>query len=256
MAAPMGTGACSSGAWTSGPALAPAPTDPATLGLQVQMEMLRELRRHRESDDEDAGTGGRRGPQVSACKGVRKLRTRWHRYPRRMVQEYEAGVMELLNISDPRQFWSHMDHSRRLMPTYAHMKGLWRCDHLFAEAIELSKRGATDHLAAYLCQCRKALLQVALDGGDWHHGALLVPTPDPLAQQAFGGEEYELEAIHAYSKALRELKGKNSQSTATTGAESTLNDDTAKNRAQRKREAAAAAKKKKEEAAAAAGAKQ
>ena len=34
----------------------------------------------------------------------------------------------------------------------------------------------------------------------------MIPSPDPLARAAFGGTERELENVHAYRKALRDLR--------------------------------------------------
>ena len=36
----------------------------------------------------------------------------------------------------------------------------------------------------------------------------MLPVPDPLQKEAFGGEEVELKAVHLYRKALSDLKGK------------------------------------------------
>ncbi len=52
----------------------------------------------------------------------------------------------------------------------------------------------------------QSLHQVALDGGDWGSAALMLPTPDPLARQVFGGDEMMLSEIYSYKKAVRELQ--------------------------------------------------
>ena len=61
-------------------------------------------------------------------------------------------------------------------------------------------------LGGFLVQSLKALHQVALDRGSWRLAKDLIPTPDPLVREDFGGDERELEAIHSYHKALKELR--------------------------------------------------
>ena len=62
--------------------------------------------------------------------------------------------------------------------------------------------------AGHTVQVCKALLQAALDGGSWATAAHLMPTPDPLERSEFGGDEFELQAIHLHRKALQELRQK------------------------------------------------
>jgi hypothetical protein len=45
-------------------------------------------------------------------------------------------------------------------------------------------------------------------GGDWSASALLIPSEDSLAKPSFGRTEEELERIHSYRKALRDLRRK------------------------------------------------
>ena len=59
---------------------------------------------------------------------------------------------------------------------------------------------------SFLIQLAKCLQQVAVDGGIWHTAGTLLPEPDPLGKEVFGGEEAELEAVHRYQRGVRELQ--------------------------------------------------
>ena len=47
---------------------------------------------------------------------------------------------------------------------------------------------------------------MSLDGGSWDTASLLLPRPDPVHRELFGGTEKELEAAVAYQEALRKLR--------------------------------------------------
>ena len=86
------------------------------------------------------------------------------------------------------------------------MVGLWRTLFALAHILDSIKEGTAEHASAEVVQNMKALLQVALDRGSWDNAALLIPTPDPLARPAFGGEESELQSVQSFPKALRDLQ--------------------------------------------------
>ena len=58
-------------------------------------------------------------------------------------------------------------------------------------------------------QGQKRLPQYGLDNGEWSSASLLWPEPDALSSEAFGGSEQEMRRIHAYKKAVSELRSKN-----------------------------------------------
>ena len=66
------------------------------------------------------------------------------------------------------------------------------------------------HAIAFACQWSKALDQVALDQGDWPNAVSTIPVADLLAGPHFGGDEHEVQMIHSYKKAMKELKTKHS----------------------------------------------
>ena len=66
------------------------------------------------------------------------------------------------------------------------------------------------HATAFACQLSKALHQVALDQGDWSNALPMIPVADLLAAPQFGGDEVEMQMIHSYKKAMKELKTKHS----------------------------------------------
>ena len=79
---------------------------------------------------------------------------------------------------------------------------------MIAEMLEFQLAGDTIHAAAYNVQCLQTLLQVALDGGDWTVAVHLLPIQNPLERAEFGGDEDELQCVHSYQKALKELRSK------------------------------------------------
>ena len=80
---------------------------------------------------------------------------------------------------------------------------------MLAELLEFLLHGNNCKQAvAYNCECRKALLQVALDQGKWATAIHLIPTADPIAKSMFGGEEEELVWVHGCRKATTDLKTK------------------------------------------------
>ena len=64
----------------------------------------------------------------------------------------------------------------------------------------------TDHGLVMLCQLRKALLQMALDNGEWRKAQMLLLYEDPQAKPEWAGEAKELQAIHKHYKAIKQLK--------------------------------------------------
>ncbi len=100
------------------------------------------------------------------------------------------------------------------------MKGLWRLHWMTSEILAKQLSGEREEATAMVCQVQKILHQGAVDQGDWATGILLWPTPDPLGTEDFGGGMDEMKQIHAYKKALSELRIKhregNAAATATT----------------------------------------
>ena len=125
-----------------------------------------------------------------------------------MIKSHIKQVLGNLGVRDQRQVWSLTDFSRKVLYTFSHMKGLWRCHYYVSEALHLLLDGHILHGVAYLCQVLKAIHQAALDHGDWRTASLLVPTPDPLQRPTFGGTEVELADIHSYQRSITELQKK------------------------------------------------
>ena len=47
---------------------------------------------------------------------------------------------------------------------------------------------------------------MALDGGSWRTAAALMPVEDPMAEEEFGGEEWELQQVFKHQKTMANLK--------------------------------------------------
>ena len=86
------------------------------------------------------------------------------------------------------------------------MKGLWCCHWLFSSILDVTLTGDMQHTQAYLVQACKALHQVALDRGSWNSAHLLLPEPDPLSPEEFGGDVHELLAAHAFTSVVSDLE--------------------------------------------------
>ncbi len=79
--------------------------------------------------------------------------------------------------------------------------------------------GRVYHMAATVVLLMDSLHQVALDGGDWHNGALILVRPDPMSRPEFGASHETLTHIAARRRALAELRKKQ------TGANDVEKDD-------------------------------
>jgi hypothetical protein len=124
------------------------------------------------------------------------------------VKRYEDQICEMLGVVDDRQYSAHRDWSRRLLPKFGRMRGMWRCHFMAAEILQAWRDGSPDRAAALTVQMLKVLHQLAVDGGSWDTAMMLWPAPDPLASDEFGGSELEMRRIHAYRKAVSELRKK------------------------------------------------
>jgi len=120
---------------------------------------------------------------------------------------WTACVENWGSLSD-RQYWKPSDYSDRLLSRFGRLRGLWRCHRMVSEILEASLGGRHAETTALLCQFLKTLHQVALDKGGWETALLLWVSEDTLGAEAFGGEETEMQQIHLYQKALKELRGK------------------------------------------------
>jgi len=120
------------------------------------------------------------------------------------------------------------------------MKGLWRCHIGLQEIIWMLLEDKSLQATAFACQMWKALHQVALDQGDWSNALPMIPVADLLAAPQFGGDEYEMQMIHSYKKAMKELKTKHSveeRHSAPAGAGDHADEKEAQSAKNRKREA-------------------
>jgi hypothetical protein len=133
-------------------------------------------------------------------------RKRFAKEPHRITQTFLDRVQEQLGVSHAGQVWLLRDFSRKLLPVFGKMRGLWRCHLIMAEALQHLAENRQEHAGAVLSLGLQAVHQAAIDRGDWSTSTLLLPWEDPLSRQVFGAGERELEEIHAYRKALRELQ--------------------------------------------------
>jgi hypothetical protein len=191
---------------------APAKSEPAQLPAdvqsQVQLETLKILRKLQKRDDSsgddvDGRTGGNRG-----LRGVQMLRERVEKEPERVIRDYISAVRLELGVTDPRQFWCFRDFSKKQLPRFGRMRGMYRCHVMSSKILQQLHEGRTARAGALLVQFQKAVLQMALDNGCWDSASLLWPGGDPLGQREFGGTEAEMKAVHAYRKSLQELRSR------------------------------------------------
>ena len=158
------------------------------------------------SDSENEIEGGSSSRQQRGFSGVQRLRRRYEKFPEKQSQAYLDKVMQELGIVNSAQPWLCTDFSRRVLPTFGKMRGLWRTHHGISEALQHAIEGRSAHCVAHLCALLQAIHQAAIDHGDWQVAALLVPTADPLARSQFGAGERELVDVHAYRQAMQQLQ--------------------------------------------------
>ena len=170
---------------------------------------------------------------LTGFRGLHALRKRFNSVPRRVRAEYRDWVKEELGVVSAQQHWKYRDHSRRLLALFGKMKGLWRVDHALCEVLEFAEAGEADKALAFVVQLRKALHQVALDGGSWEVAARLLPSKDPLGRSTFGGSELEMDAIHRYNKAWKEVQSKTKGASGTDVDDNDGPKETAKERKRR-----------------------
>ena len=128
------------------------------------------------------------------------------KHPERIIKPYIKKVRgELIGI-DPTKAWRFVDYSLRLRRDFGKMAGMWRIHHNLSEVLEVSLSGESKVTSAMLIQLQKCIHQAALDDGSWDKAELYLESENPLGQVQFPGEAGETEGIHAYTKALRELR--------------------------------------------------
>ena len=74
--------------------------------------------------------------KTKAFKGVHRMRRRFAKEPHRITQTYLDRVQEQLGVSHAGQVWLLRDFSRKLLPVFGKMRGLWRCHLIMAEALQ------------------------------------------------------------------------------------------------------------------------
>ena len=106
--------------------------------------------------------------------------------------------------AEPGDLWQPWMMTRRVHG--GNMSGLHRVHFHLSQALARPLRGPHSQAEAYNVQLLRALQQVALDGNAWTTSAPLLPKRDPLYKQTCKIREEELEAIVAYTGALKRLK--------------------------------------------------
>lgn len=201
---------------TGGPLFPAAGTlgsDPmAAMQFAWQAEMLRTMRKLARGRDGDSDDSDDQDPlgfvSTKAFKGVQRLRRRFARRPERLLQEFVTRTQIDLGICHPSQYWTMMDHSRKIRSQFKQMHGLYRCHVGAAEALQHWLEGRPQHMATYICLLMQAIHQTALDGGSWDNAVLFLPSPDPLGHAEFGGSPGMMTDVAAYRRGMKDLKKK------------------------------------------------
>jgi hypothetical protein len=205
---PMGAGAASGFAMPGPPAFGSDPMVMMQYMWQAEMvKAMRKLARGRggDSDGSDSDeTGGMTSGK--AFKGVHRLRRKFERAPEKLLKDFVTRVQLDLGISNQAQYWTLMDHSRKVRGQFKQMHGLYRCHIASAEALQHWLEGRPQHMATYVCLLMQTLHQVALDGGSWDNAVLMLPSPDPLGHPDFGGSQSMMTDVAAYRRGMKELK--------------------------------------------------
>jgi hypothetical protein len=139
-------------------------------------------------------------------KQIHKLWKDSVRKPRAIIKKYTERGRESLSILHQNQPWRYSDLSRKVSPAFVKMRGWWKVHLHTSEILQARAEKRADVAMAMPVQLLKCVHQVALDGGNWQSGQMLLLHPAPLAPIDFGGEPEEMEAVYVHHKALAELK--------------------------------------------------
>jgi hypothetical protein len=175
--------------------------------IEQLTNLIKELRRSPISDDalDDMVPGNK---SLSGLKGIHAMRERIYAEPDKVISAYVEHMKRQLGVTDTRQFWRVRDWSMKQEKRFGRMKGMLRLYVMIGDILDHSLNGRHLVTSALLIQAQKCLLQMALDGGLWDNGRLLWPEPDPFEQVEFGGLEEEMSRVHAYRKAINDLKSR------------------------------------------------
>lgn len=189
--------------------LAGSPAAGPDVNQMIQLEMLRVLKRMQRGDESSGESGDENKEKDSSTKafrGVEKSRRKVERHPTKVTAEFVRRMRRELGVVHPTQYWKVADYSRRLAPQFGRLRGLLRCHHAAAEALQEYLQGRPDHMAAMVCLMMQALHQVALDQGSWQNAQLIMVHPDPLSRPEFGADPALMQNISAYRRALTDLQ--------------------------------------------------
>ena len=210
--------ASSSWGLSLGPSAGPTGTGGAAAGgvdvnLALQLEVLKVLRRlQKKGGDSDSGAEDEThtGLRVhrAGVEALAKLRKQLKKNPDKVTAAHVLMMKDRLGVTDARMIWHPTDYSRRLLPKFGRMRGMWRVHYMTSELLAALLQKRVAEATALVCQLQKVLLQLVLDGGDWSSAMLLWPSHDPLGSEDFGGSVTEMAAVHKYKKAVAELKSR------------------------------------------------
>lgn len=180
------------------------PPTGADLSVLVQLELLRELRRSRdlEEDKGEQYIDGARGVGKT-LKSFHKLRKRVIKDPESIITSYVERMREQVGVAEG-QPWTMMDVNRRL--AWGKFKTLQRMHFVLANVFQQLDEGNYRVAQALCVQGMKCAHQASLDNGEFELAWLLTGLPDPLKKEKFGGEPEELEVLGQYLKSLAEIE--------------------------------------------------
>ena len=155
------------------------------------MMMMSQMKK---GDRHDENTGGK------AFRRAHAIRQRCEEQPEQVVSAYLDEVMDRVG-AEPGDLWQPWMMTKQIHR--GNMAGLHRVHFHLSHVLAFLLRGNQRQAEAYTVQLLRALHQVALDGGARTSASLLLPKQDPLYKQTCGEAEEELEAIVAYTEALK-----------------------------------------------------
>ena len=120
-----------------------------------------------------------------------------------MVGQYVEEVKRKMGVEDGDSFRIYHFSGN---VQWGRVRGLHRIHYHLSRILDLSMRGSVVESQAYTVQLLKAIAQVSLDNGSWDVANRLLPAQDPLAREAWGGTEKEMETALGYLEALKKLR--------------------------------------------------
>lgn len=194
------------------------PPAPESTDRMIQLAMLKLLKefgkeKKKKKTSSSSGSGDSssgnelqlEGKKGGSFKGVKRLRIRFKKHPKRFTRNYVQMLKEALGVDGTNLPWRVRDINAKLRAIFGRLRGLHRCHGIFCEVLQLQLSEHHDHATALVVQALKCLHQVAVDNGSWTAAEMFLPVGETVDRATWSGEIDEMQAIHSFLKGTKEL---------------------------------------------------